>query len=82
MGHHDAGPRSPVVGWRRAVHAPYGYRRDAPARRGRWSQSSVRRVLRSELHTPEEDELADGFSAEVGLGWRFVLRSTPEGAPA
>jgi hypothetical protein len=28
----------------------------------------------------EEDALADGFSAEVELGWRFVLRSTPAGA--
>ena len=28
----------------------------------------------------EEDALADGFSAEVELGWRFVLRSTPEDA--
>jgi hypothetical protein len=26
----------------------------------------------------EEDALADGFSAEVELGWRFVLRSSPE----
>jgi uncharacterized protein (DUF779 family) len=25
----------------------------------------------------EEDALADGFSAEVELGWRFVLRSMP-----
>jgi uncharacterized protein (DUF779 family) len=30
----------------------------------------------------EEDTLADGFSAEVELGWRFVLRSTPAGVPA
>jgi uncharacterized protein (DUF779 family) len=28
----------------------------------------------------EEDALADGFSAQVELGWRFVLRSTPAGA--
>jgi uncharacterized protein (DUF779 family) len=28
----------------------------------------------------EEDALADGFSAEIELGWRFVLRSTPAGA--
>jgi uncharacterized protein (DUF779 family) len=27
-----------------------------------------------------EDALADGFSAEVELGWRFVLRSTPADA--
>ena len=24
----------------------------------------------------EEDALADGFSAEIELGWRFVLRSS------
>jgi len=25
----------------------------------------------------EEDPLADGFSAEIELGWRFVMRSEP-----
>ena len=28
----------------------------------------------------EEDPLADGFSAEVELGYRFVMRSAPAGA--
>jgi hypothetical protein len=28
----------------------------------------------------EEDALADGFSVEIPLGWRFVLRAGPPSA--
>ena len=38
----------------------------------------VRRLYggRTVVLDAEEDPLADGFSAEIALGWRFVLRTT------
>lgn len=41
------------------------------------ADSHVRRLYagRSLMIDAEEDALADGFSAEIPLGWRFVLRA-------
>ena len=43
---------------------------------GVFADAHVRRLYtdRSVLIDAEEDPLADGFSAEIPLGWRFVLR--------
>ena len=43
---------------------------------GVFADAHVRRLYadRSVLVDAEEDPLADGFSAEIPLGWRFVLR--------
>jgi len=44
---------------------------------GVFADAHVRRLYagRSVLLDAEEDALADGFSAEIPLGWRFVLRA-------
>ena len=43
---------------------------------GVYADAHVRRLYadRAILIDAEEDSLADGFSAEIPLGWRFVLR--------
>ena len=43
---------------------------------GVFADGHVRRLYagRAVLVDAEPDELADGFSAEIPLGWRFVLR--------
>jgi uncharacterized protein (DUF779 family) len=43
---------------------------------GVFADAHVRRLYhgRSVVIDAEEDALADGFSAEIPLGWRFVLR--------
>jgi uncharacterized protein (DUF779 family) len=43
---------------------------------GVFADAHVRRLYdgRTVLIDAEEDALADGFSAEIPLGWRFVLR--------
>jgi uncharacterized protein (DUF779 family) len=45
---------------------------------GVFADGHVRRLYtgRSVTLDAEEDALADGFSAEIPLGWRFVLRAT------
>jgi uncharacterized protein (DUF779 family) len=46
---------------------------------GVFADGHVRRLYagRAVLDDAEPDELADGFSAEIPLGWRFVLRTPP-----
>ena len=46
---------------------------------GVFADAHVRRLYagRRVLLDAEEDPLADGFSAEIPLGWRFVLRPAP-----
>jgi len=43
---------------------------------GVFADAHVRRLYgdRTIVIDAEEDPLADGFSAEIPLGWRFVLR--------
>jgi uncharacterized protein (DUF779 family) len=44
---------------------------------GVFADAHVRRLYaeRAIVLDAEEDSLADGFSAEIALGWRFVLRA-------
>lgn len=55
-----------------ATHAEVGRAGDVPI----FADAHVRALYAERTVTvdAEEDPLADGFSAEIALGWRFVLR--------